>query len=211
MTSPYINTILHTTVSVLPNQMDNNIYTNMKNNLIGNLKGRCYKKYGFIADIYEILSYGDALIEAENPFASALFNVKFSCRLCMPILKKYIICKVDRIIPMLVHLINGPIRVIVTNDRINKDKFIIGKYGILVKSQDANIKTKPLQMGDIVKIQIDSRSFNNKDTIIMCMGILEDLATKEDIDLFYSDEFNKSENFIDYEKYMNENQQDINI
>ena len=200
MSSPYINTKLYSRVTILPNQMNNDIYSHMKTNLIKRLEGKCYKNYGFITKIYEILERSDGTVEAENPMATAIYKVKFSCRICMPIKDRYIICKVERTIPMLTSLSNGPIRIIVTNDRINKNNFMIGKAGILVKS-DANT-TRTLNPGDHVKVRIDSRKFNDSDIIIMCMGILESMATHEESVQFSSDEYNIDEKFIDYDKYI---------
>ena len=199
MSSPYINTRLYSKVTILPNQMNNDIYSHMKSNLIKRLEGRCYRNYGFITKIYEILERSDANMEPENPMAAAVYKVKFSCRLCMPLKDKYIICKVERTIPMLTSLSNGPIRIIVTNDRINKDNFVIGKNGILVKSA---MGTKSLDPGDHVKVRIDARKFNDSDSIIMCMGVLESMATPEESSRFASDEYNVDEKFMDYDRYI---------
>lgn len=199
MSSPYINTKLYSRVTILPNQMNNDIYSHMKTNLIKRLEGKCYKKYGFITKIYEILDRSDAVLEPENPMAAAIYKIKFSCRLCMPLKDKYIICKVERTIPMLTSLSNGPIRILVTNDRINKDNFVIGKSGILIKTQ---IGTKTLNSGDHVKVKIDSRKFNDSDTIIMCMGVLESMATAEESSRFALDEYNVNDKFVDYDKYI---------
>lgn len=199
MSSPYINTRLYSRVTILPSQMNNDIYSHMKSNLIKRLEGKCYINYGFITKIYEILDRSDGVMEAENPMAAAIYKVKFSCRLCMPLKNKFIICKVDKTIPMLTSLSNGPIRVIVTNDRINKDIFLVGKNGILVKSSNG---IRNLSPGDHVKVRIDSRKFNNNDNIIMCMGVLEAIATSEESARFASDEYNINEKFIDYDKYI---------
>lgn len=199
MSSPYINTRLYSRVTILPNQMNNDIYSHMKSNLVKRLEGKCYRNYGFIIKIYEILERSDAHMEAENPMAAAVYRVKFSCRLCMPLKDKYIICKVERTIPMLTSLSNGPIRVLITNDRINKDNFMVGKNGILIKSASG---TKSLNPGDHVKVRIDARKFNDSDSIIMCMGVLESISTLEESSRFSSDEYNIDEKFIDYDKYI---------
>jgi len=210
MSSPYINTRLYSKVTIVPNQMNNDIYSHMKSNLIKKLEGKCYRNYGFITKIYEILDRSDGIMEPENPMSSAVYKVKFSCRLCMPLKDKYIICKVERTIPMLTSLSNGPIRIIVTNDRINKDNFMIGKAGILVKTVSGN---RSLDPGDHVKVRIDSRKFNDSDTIIMCMGVLESMATVEESTHFSSDEYLIDEKFIDYEKYIrvDEKPQDLEV
>jgi DNA-directed RNA polymerase subunit E'/Rpb7 len=200
MTSPYINTTLQTSINVMPWQMDNNIFNHLKNNLLEKMEGYCFRQYGYVSKIYEILSYGDALIEAENPTASALYSINFTCRLCIPLRNNYIICKVDKVIPMLASLSNGPIRAIVTNDRINNNNFLIGKTGIFVKDQIKNI-VRPLEIGELVRIKIDSKKFNNRDTIIMCMGILESIATKEECELYNTDEYN-TRDFIEFNKHL---------
>lgn len=208
MTSPYINTKLYTTVTLLPNQMNNDLYSHMKNNLIKRLEGKCYRNYGYVSKIYEILERGDGIMEPENPMAAAIYNIKFSCRLCMPLKDKFIICKVERTIPMLTSLSNGPIRVIVTNDRINKDNFMIGKAGILIRSQGGS---RPLDPGDHVKVRIDSRKFSNRDTIIMCMGVIESMATAQESAQFSSEEYNINEKFMDYERYIKEEEKPNDI
>ena len=81
MDSPYLNTILSTNVTLKPNQMNNNIYLNLKENLIKSLKGRNFNNCGYIVNIVGILSYNNNVIEAENTMAAAVYNVEFSCRL----------------------------------------------------------------------------------------------------------------------------------
>ena len=55
MNNPFIDTILYTTVVLHPNQLNNNIYSNLKQTLIETLNKKCYKNYGYISEIYEIL------------------------------------------------------------------------------------------------------------------------------------------------------------
>jgi len=210
MSSPYINTKLYTTVTLLPNQMNNDIYAHMKSNMINRLEGKCYKNYGFISKIYEILERGDGNIEPENPMAAAIYNVKFACRICMPLKNKHIVCKVERIIPMLTSLSNGPVRVIITNDRINKDVFMVGKSGILVR-QAGGSGTRALQAGDHVLVRVDSRKYNNRDNIIMCMGVLDSMATEQQSQRFASDEYNIDEKFVDYDKYIKMDEKAVDV
>ena len=208
MLSPYINTKLHTIVTIQPNQMNNDIYTHMKNNLIERLEGKCYRNYGYISKIYEILERSDGMIEPENPMAAALYNVKISCRLCIPLKNRYIICRVDKISSMLTCVLNGPIKVMITNERINKEKFTLGKTGIVVKTTNGG---KLLQRGDYVKVKIDAKKFNDRDEVIMCIGILESMATPEEITLYSKDEYNVNDKYVDYEKYIKLEDEKSNI
>src|SRR3990172_11202868 len=119
MISPYINTKLYTHVALLPNQMDNKLYISLKKNLEDKVVKRCFRDKGYIMDVYKILEYKDGVIEAENPSGSAIFDISFSCRLCIPLKGKQIVCKVDRVNKLLITVTNLPILIIITNERIN--------------------------------------------------------------------------------------------
>lgn len=201
MTSPYINTRLYSKVPILPGQMNNDISSHMKVNLSKKIEEKCFKNFGYISKIYKILEYGDGVIEPENPMSAAIYKVKFTCRLCLPLKNSTIICKVSKTNAMLTSVFNGPIRVVITYDRINKDNFAVGKTGLLVKT---NIGSRTLDQNDLVRVKIDSRKFNDGDSIIMCMGILEQMATQDDARLFARDEFNtdNEDKYIDYDKYI---------
>lgn len=123
MTSPYINTKIYSSVILFPHQMNNKVYINLKQNLERKIVGRCLLNYGFVVKVIEILSYKDGVIEAENTDASALFDVVFSCRLCIPLKNTQIVCQIERVNKLLITAINGPILVIVTNNRINDKVF----------------------------------------------------------------------------------------
>ena len=184
--SPYINTTLVSNVMLNPNQMDNKFYLHLKSNLNNKLVGKCYLNYGFILNIYKLEEISEGIIEAEDPSCSAKIVVKFSCRLCFPPKNKYIICKIDRMNKALISAINGPIKVIITQDKINKEHFY--------SDADRNIhikKTKESLSPDmIVKILILSSTFGNYDTSILSIGYLQDLATPDEIKLYNEDENN---------------------
>lgn len=201
MTSPYINTKLYSEVTLAPNQMNNDLYSHLKTNLIKRYEGKCFRHYGFITKIYEIIDRKGGMIDSESPMASAMFECKFSCRLCIPLKMKYIICKIAQTTQAVTSASNGPIKVILTNDRINPEKFIVGRTGILIKAQGTT-GIRQLMTGDHVKIKIDSRKFNNGDTIIMCMGVLDSMAKENEIAEFEADEYNTDSKFIDYDKYI---------
>lgn len=210
MSSPYINTKLYTTISLLPNQMNNDLYAHLKNNIIKRLENKCFRHYGYISKIYEILEKKGGMLDQENPKASAVFEIKFSCRLCIPLKNKYIVCQVDKTTQALTSVSNGPIKVILTHDRINVDNFITGRNGILIRQKTG---VRLLARGDYVKIKIDSRKFNDRDNIIMCLGIIDSLATEDEIVQFQQDEYNVTSKFIDYDKYIKieEMKNDMNL
>ena len=199
--SPYITTELTTSISLEPSQMNNNIYKNLKNNLMNRFLGKCFKDYGYISKIYDISKYSDGYVIAENPKSAARFHVIFNCKLCFPLLNKQIICKIDRANRQIMRLNNGPISVLVTSkDRINKNIFFIDqKTGNLIAKKGD--KSVPVSIGDYVKVTIESRQFNDQDTMIMAMGFLEDIATEAEVKENYEKEFGNDETII-YDEYL---------
>src|SRR5690606_1720372 len=184
-TSPYINTVINTTVLINANQMNNEIYLHMKNNVRNKIEGKCFRNYGFISKVYEIRAFSGGVIEAENPMASAKYKVSVACRLCMPLKESYIICKIEIMNAMLMRLSNGPIRFIIAKGvDVNKDNFKIVKNGIYSKNP-----SKLLEAGDYVKVKITNRKFDQGNEIIHCMGVLQALATQKEIDDFIADEY----------------------
>jgi DNA-directed RNA polymerase subunit E'/Rpb7 len=207
--SPYITTELTSSVSLDPRQMDNNIYKNLKNNLIKRFEGKCFKDYGFISKIYDVIKYSDGYVVAENPKSAARFYITFTCKLCYPLLKKQIICKIDKANRLIMRLNNGPINVLVTTkDRINKSIFFVDtKTGNLMAKKDG--KSIIVTIGSYVKVTVESRQFNDQDTMIMAMGFLEDITTDEEVKKSYEKEYGMDnlityDNYVEQEKYTNE-------
>ena len=183
MDSPYLNTILSTNVTLKPNQMNNNIYLNLKENLMKSLKGRNFNNCGYVVDIVGILSYNDNVIEAENTMAAAVYNVEFSCRLCKPVEGMKIICQVDKLNEAFIRLINGPLYVIVNSDRINSNVFF--------RDNNENLRYRDgkqsiiLRVGDYVKVALKQLSFHAKD--ILSIGFLENMADTNEIKQYFDE------------------------
>ena len=204
MSGPFVSTVLVSTVSLNPRQFDNNIYKHLKNNLIKKLEGKCYSKYGFIMKIYEILEYGDGYIVPENPLSCASFEVKFSCRLCFPIVNRPLICKIQKINKLFINTSNGPIVCYITHNRINTDIFYNDINNKLLAKKD-NGTSVELVAGMFVKVIIESKSFNNTDKVIMAMGHLQNLATDDEIKTSFSDEYRDEQIIIPFETFADEN------
>lgn len=181
--SPYINTTLVCPIMLQPTQMDNKMYLHLKTNLVNKLSGKCYLNYGHIMKIYKIEEISDGVIEAEDNSCSAKIIVKFSCSLCIPMKNKEIICKIDRMNKTLISGINGPIKTIITPDKINKDKFFT--------DTDRNIRIKEnseqLTPDIYIRVLILSYTFSNYDTDIISIGFLQDMATIEEIEMYKND------------------------
>lgn len=188
--SPYINTTLITPIMVQSNQLDNKLYLHIKNNLIKKLEGRCYLTYGFIKKINKIEDISEGIVEAEDSTCGIKFVIKFNCKLCYPIKNKYLICKIDRMNKTLISAINGPIKVIITPDKINKDIFLTdADRNIRIKE-----KSKLIEPEMFVKVLILQSTFSNYDTTIIAIGNLHDIAKDSEIEAYKLDNFNVNNN-----------------
>ena len=201
MSGPYLTTLLTTTVNLNPRQMDNKIYKNLKDNLVKKVEGKCYRNFGYISKVYDIKEYTEGILVPENPMAAATFGVKFTCRLCNPLRKKQNVCKITRMNNMLINAQNGPITMIITMNRINSENFYqepkTGK--LMAKKTGHNIEVTP---GSYVVTTVESRTFNDMDSIIMAMGELNRLATDEEISDSFKQEYAGDDQVVDFNDYM---------
>lgn len=189
LANPYINTTLVTVINLNPKQMNNKIYKNIKENLIKKIEGKCFKDFGFISKIYNIVEYKGGEIIAENPNASATFSVKFGCKLCNPLKGTAIIFKIDQIVnEMYLSAKNGPITTYIkltSHENIYKDT----KTNILMFSN--NNKTSAIDVGKYIIVIIESKMFSNMGETIVTTGFIDRMATDEEINISFEHEYNK--------------------
>lgn len=184
MTNPFIDTVLSATVVLHPSQLNNNIYANIKMNLLRALEGMCYLDYGYINKIHEILERDTGTMVPEDVSASVRYKVTFSCNICKPIDKTQIYAVVNQPSEVFISLLRGPIHVIITHDRINSEKFYIGVGGVIMIKQNS----MPLIPGTKVKTTILTKIFIHKDIKILAMGTLDDIANDAEIAEFNDQE-----------------------
>mgnify|MGYP003345860040 CR=1 FL=1 len=183
--NPYINTYLNTTVRIMPSQMDNNIKKHIKNNLEKEHINKCFLDYGYISKILEIVPNTDAEIVAEDPLSCALFQVKFLCELCRPLLNSTVICRTQGVTPPIILLVNGPLDIIIkTSQNINKNVFIFNqKLNTWTIKKDSGEQNKYIVVkeGMLMKVKIINKKIINKSERILCIGYLENIASEEEI------------------------------
>jgi len=200
--SPYINTIISHNVMLHPYQMDNKIYINLKKNLEKKIVGRCFSNYGYIVKIIEIVSCESGIIEAENTESSAIFDLTFSCRICSPLKNTQIVCEIDRVNKLLITAVNGPILVVITNDRVNSKVFF--------KDNNNNIRYKKdgqslmLQPHDFIIVTLQTIQFYDGDEKIKAIGFMEDIASEAEKKKYYEDQYADNNEYLDFEKYKNQ-------
>jgi len=183
--NPYINTYLNTTVRIVPSQMDNNIRKHIKNNLEKEHINKCFLDYGYISKILEIIPNYDAEIVAEDPFSCALYQVKFLCEICRPLLNSTIICRTQGVTPPIILLVNGPLDIIIkTSQNINKNVFVFNqKLNTWTAKKESSTQNKyiVIKEGMLMKVKIINKKIINKSERILCIGYLENIATEEEI------------------------------
>jgi len=176
LTSPYIDTEQYSRISLQSYQMNTDININLKFNLKKKVEKRCNKD-GYVIKVYKILEHTDGVIQPENFSASARFDVKYSCKLCLPVEDTTIIAKIRTINKVLMVAENGPILCIVLSNNINMDKFKISNVNGFFNID----QKKDLDVNDFVKIHIISKTFNFGDNQIKVMGYLADIASPNEV------------------------------
>ena len=191
---PCKDEILYTKVVLHPHQMNNDIYINLKKNLVDKVQGRC-TKYGYITKVYKIIEYVDGIIEPESFTGVAIYNVKYLANVCVALKDTIIVAKIVSYIPNASFAVAdfGPIiKIIFTKNEkdLNTEIFKLENDRSIVHKES----NKKLKIGDYVKIQLKSIKLYQYDTIIKCMGHLNDIVSEDEINKFaYKDENNKLE------------------
>lgn len=212
MESPYYNTYLYTEVILNPNQMNNDIYKHLKDNLINKLNGKCYKGYGHISKIYAIEERKGGQIIPENPSAAAIYNVKFSCKLCKPLKNHTLICEVVDINKSVIHLINGPIHVFIMDGyaHVNQNNFVYDEKRNVYLAKLENGKGIPVDAGTFVKVKVIASTIQDKNTKIIVIGTLESLATEKEKNESITSKEKDDSKFVTYDDIVGEtNQVDV--
>jgi DNA-directed RNA polymerase subunit E'/Rpb7 len=186
--SPYKNTEQYTKILIEPYQMNSDIKNNLKINLKKKVEKKCNKN-GYIEEVYKILQYEDGILLPENLSSNAIYNIKYLCKICIPIENSIIISQVKVINQELVVTINGPIMTFIPKDNIDNIYWNVSDNF----TNKNNIK---LKIGDFVLVQIVNKRINTGDSQIKTIGKLLDLANEKQIDTFYTtnDKINIIEN-----------------
>lgn len=200
ISNPYINTILSDKIGLRPDQINNDLYINLKQNLISKLEGKCYLDIGFISKIYKIINHDAGLISGENLHGVVSFKVDFSLKLCRPLRGTNIICKVFRVTKSIITLTNGPILVINSTKRYNKDVFFTDNNNVL-RYKTSEKRSKILGQGEYVVVNIESITFDNKEKRIMAIGFLNKMATDKQVQKFHDDINDESSEIVDIKNY----------
>jgi DNA-directed RNA polymerase subunit E'/Rpb7 len=190
--SPYITSTLDTQIMITPRDLNNNIYKSIKNILNKKLLNKCYNEYGYINKIFSIKEKKNPIIMNENLNASVFLDIKFSCLLCKPLINQQIIAEIEQISKVFIKLKNGPIKIFVTNENINKNIFYIDNLHYLRYKE--NNTSKLLEPSQHVLITLTTNLITNGASEIISMGVLDNVANEEQIKQYYDQRYLISNN-----------------
>ena len=185
LVSPYINTELYSKIPLKPHQMNNDLYINLKMNLKRKVEKKC-NRYGYVTKIFKILNHENGIIHTEDFTATAMYNVKYSARICIPLENTKIVCKLTKMNKVLMIANNGPIMCVMKNTDINNSVFETNNKGNISYIK----KNKELKIGDYIIINVRGKKFNFGDDRIMLLGFLEDIADNKNVEKYYEEDLN---------------------
>ena len=106
----------------------------------------------------------------------------------------------DKVNKLLITAANGPILVVITNDRVNNQVFFKDKNNnIRYKIEN---ESKVLQPNDFIKVTLQTIQFYDGDEKIKAIGFIESMATEEETKNFYADQYKEMEKLIDFDEHM---------
>jgi DNA-directed RNA polymerase subunit E'/Rpb7 len=189
LVSPYRNIKQYTRISIESYHMNSDIKNNMKIILKKKVEKKCNKN-GFVDEVYRITEYSDGVMPPENLNGSAIYNITYHCKLCIPVENTFVIGMIKVINQELVVAINGPIMFFIPKENVDTNIWDIPD-GYLNKN-----KKKKLMAGDYVKIQIMDKRINQNDSQIKSIGRLIDFASPDEVEKYYGSKI-VSEKIID--------------
>lgn len=176
--SPYRNIKQYTRISIEPYHMNSDIKNNMKLVLKKKVEKRCNNN-GYIDEVYKILEYSDGRMPPENLSGSAIYDIAYHCKICIPIENTVLIGMIRVINQELVVAINGPIMFFLPKEHVDTNVWDIPD-GYMNKTAK-----KKLTTGDYVKIQIIEKRINRNDSQIKSIGKLLDFASSEEVEKYF--------------------------
>jgi len=201
---PIVNTVLSTRVSLLPQQMNNDIYYNLKYNTEKKVQGKCNED-GYVIKVLKIEDYNDGDIEGENFTGSAVYKIRYLASLCVPVENTQIITKIENINNAILLTSHGPISCVITPERVNAQLFTneMGKYYYKNKEKIELVK------GTLVKVTSLSKQLYIGDLMIS-LGFLDEIATQGEIDNYYKPElFNPDQEEVQTNELVEFHEDDI--
>lgn len=182
ITKPYTNTINYSRVKLLPHELNNDLYINLKNRLIEKVEGRC-NRLNYVCKVYDLTIDSKGELEPEDFSAGAVFNITYRALVCQLVEGMVIVCEIHKISPEFIITSNKGFGGIIQMAAINKEKFRFDR-----RENKFFEDNKEINVGDKVIVQVLKINYFTNQKEIMMMGELLRSATDQEIsDYFYSE------------------------
>jgi len=176
--SPYKTLELVREISLYPEHFNRNIESNIRDVLVEIVKKRTFENIGYITEVNDILDISGGFIRADDPMSPAIYRVKFSCEIGVPIINDEILFKIKDFVKGAIVCDNDQLKCVIPSHHINKDNFKVGQ------NKNFYYKNEMLQKGNIIIVKIISITFNRNEIFIL--GFLQDMANDDQISEYYS-------------------------
>jgi len=184
LVSPYQNMKQYTNILIEPYHMNSDIKNNMKTVLQKKVENKCNKN-GYVVEVYRIIEYSDGKMPRENLSGSAIFNITYHCKICIPVENSVIIGLVKVMNQELVIASNGPIIIYIPKENVD-----INTWNVQNNYLNKN-NNKKLKKDEYIKIQIIDKRINLYDVQIKAIGKLLDYASDSEVEMYYGSKVEK--------------------
>jgi DNA-directed RNA polymerase subunit E'/Rpb7 len=169
-------------VRLKPHQMSYEYEEHIKHNLEHKVVGRCNND-GMITSVIKLTDCSENMVVREDFSACSEFDVTYIAKICVPVIDTVSVLNVESIIydfnDFLVRASNGYVTcVLAVGDNNRTTKVVNGEVFV-------NDRTEPLKAGDYIKVFIKNRRIEAGDKSVGIIGNLLDVATKDEINLYY--------------------------
>ena len=190
ITKPFKNLKQYTRICIPPKYLNSDIKNNIKSSLETTLEGKCNIN-GFIIKIHRIIDYSDGFLIPETLNGNVMYNITYSCNICIPVENTIIIAQVKIINQELIIGINGPIMIFIPKENVD-----INIWNITDGYINKENKRK-LQPFDYVLIQILDKRINRNESQIKAIGKLLNYALDEDVNKYFKTDTIEDLNFLE--------------
>jgi hypothetical protein len=174
--NPFSNKIINNRLLIPSRKLNNELYLNIKYFIKKKYEGKTIK-YGYISKIYRLIKYENNYVEINNLDCNPFFFVKFSARVCNPIINTIIITKITKMNKNFIVSENGPITCITKYSSINDNKFSIDDEKNVIEKK-TNTK---IDINKYVKVLVQAKRMYSNDTNIVILGYILNIASSKEI------------------------------
>jgi hypothetical protein len=130
--------------------------------------------------------------------------VKFSCRLCKPLINSFIVCEVIGISKSIIYLKNGKIDVFVLDSKndVNPNNFVYDERRNALIANIGNNKGKPVENGDFLKVKVLGVKIEHGVNKIVVIASLESLASEKESNESILQQDDDKEEYQSYNEYV---------